>query len=101
MMNKVAISVNSLLNGNYIKHAITILHSYNNIRYSFKINLVYSEDINLVSDQSTYLVTHMVEFTHWLINLFVNKESKCRNLLHAEFNLIFLVQSEPNKEYKS
>jgi len=96
-----SIPVNSLRNENYIKHVKELLYVYNHLRYSVKIELSYAEVRNLASDQLTKLITQVVEFTYWLINLLVYKVSICKDLLHAEFNLIFLVQSEPNKEYKS
>ena len=95
-----SIPVYSLKNDNYLKHFEEVFYVYNHLRYSVKINLFYSEDRNLASDQLTHLVTQMVEFTYWLINLFAYKESLWKNLLHIELNINSLTEPEPIKNRK-
>jgi len=100
MKHNESIPVNSLRNENYIEHVKELLYVYIHLGYSTKIDLFCSEDRNLAPDQTTHLVTQIVEFTHRLINLFTYKVSIYKNLIITEFNLIFLVHSEPVKNIK-
>jgi hypothetical protein len=97
MKNKVAISVNSLRNESYIKHVGEVLYLGNHLRYSVKINVFYSEERILASDQLTHLMSYMVESSRGIINPFNHNASPWKKLLHTELNINYLAEPESIK----